>query len=117
MDFRFRWDERLHLRQDFTRVIQEGQRYTASGIVLWVSRQSDDPARKPRMGLAISGSYGNAVARNRLKRILREIFRLNKHRLPPGADLVFGARPRKDPVTYALLEPVITTLWTKAGLL
>jgi ribonuclease P protein component len=46
----------------------------------------------PRIGLAIAArTVGNAVARNRLRRIIRESFRLAQHRLP-SADIIVGAR-------------------------
>jgi ribonuclease P protein component len=41
-----------------------------------------------RLGLSVSRKVGNAVRRNRLRRICREAFRLTKHELPGGLDLV-----------------------------
>ena len=48
---------------------------------------------RPRLGLSIGKRVGNAVARNRVKRRIREAFRLLKPTLPAGLDLVVGARP------------------------
>ena len=68
------------------------------------------------MGLAISRTVGGAVLRNRLKRILREVFRRHRDSLPKGIAMVFGARPLREPLSYAGMEPVVIDLWKKAGL-
>ena len=45
-----------------------------------------------RLGIAVSKRIGNAVQRNRVKRIIREVFRLNKKMFPEGYDVVIAAR-------------------------
>jgi ribonuclease P protein component len=72
-----------------------------------------------RLGLSIGRRLGNAVTRHRLKRRLREAFRLNRHELPGTYDFVVVARPHSPMKTagYAeLLLDCATRLdreWTK----
>jgi ribonuclease P protein component len=46
-----------------------------------------------RLGIAVGKKAGNACARNRIKRRLREYFRLNRDKMPPDMDIVFIALP------------------------
>jgi ribonuclease P protein component len=50
-----------------------------------------NPLGITRLGITASRKVGNACARNRIKRRLREYFRLNRDKMPPGADIVFIA--------------------------
>ncbi|SRR5258708_10771807 len=118
MDQRFRWADRLHYRREFSIVFKKGRRYSTSGLTLWVYHDPDvATTRGPRLGLAIPRAYGNAVERNRLKRLLREVFRLNKAQLPPGTDVVFLSRALIPKAKYQTVEPIVKGLWQKARLI
>lgn len=68
-----------------------------------------------RMGLVTGRKVGNAVTRNRVKRLLREVFRLNKHRLLPGVDVVFVSRPAAAKYDFYQLEAAVLKQWQAAG--
>jgi ribonuclease P protein component len=58
--------------------------------VLWAAPNALPQAR---LGIMVSRRHGSAVARNRLKRLLREAFRLSRAELPAGVDLVCTVQP------------------------
>jgi ribonuclease P protein component len=67
----------------------------------------------PRLGLAVAIKVaGNAVARNRVRRIIRESFRLHQHELP-AVDLAVSARPTARAASAESLRASLAVLWTK----
>lgn len=65
----------------------------------------------PRLGLAIATrTFGTAVARNRIKRLTRESFRLNQHALP-SVDITVAARDAARQASAASLRTSLEQLW------
>ncbi|MCI0701249.1 MAG: ribonuclease P protein component [Planctomycetia bacterium] len=61
----------------------------------------------PRLGCSVSKKVGNAVVRNRYKRLFREAFRLTQHDLPTGVDFILIPRPGEEPTLEALKESLV----------
>jgi ribonuclease P protein component len=93
---------------------------TGRWIKVWVCRREETPPRASRIGIVVSRKNGPAVKRNLFKRRLREIFRLNKDRLPRGLDLVVMAKtatsPRESfPASFEALQNDYFTLIASLG--
>jgi ribonuclease P protein component len=93
-------DLRLLRRGDFRRVYEEGQR--RSGSLCAVFFRANGLART-RLGITTPARLGNAVLRNRVKRRLREFFRLHRAALPAGWDIVLNPREAVAQVPFTTL--------------
>jgi ribonuclease P protein component len=83
---------RLRDRGEFDRVYQQGIS-RRSGPLVMHALPNDLP--HARLGLSTSRRVGNAVRRNRIRRLLREAYRLDRHQLPAGYDVVITVRPHE----------------------
>ena len=84
---------RLSRSRDFDAVYRSGRSASTRFLVLYWFPREDGAAEPPRLGLAVPKSVGNAVARNRIKRQLRETWVELAGRARPGHDYVLVARP------------------------
>jgi ribonuclease P protein component len=79
---------RLKSNRQFKHVITNGLRVSDSLFTLYMV---DNDCGHSRLGISVGKSYGSAVVRNRLKRMLREIFRQSVDAIPSGFDYVLIA--------------------------
>ncbi|HEY6824297.1 MAG TPA: ribonuclease P protein component [Steroidobacteraceae bacterium] len=103
---------RLRRKGDFDDAYARGRRLS-DGFFSVTVKVND--AGAPRLGLAVAVKVaGSAVARNRLRRIIRESFRLHQRELPT-VDLVVSARPAARTATAAALRTSLAMLWKRIG--
>jgi ribonuclease P protein component len=101
---------RLGRKRDYQRVFD--LRCSVADSVLIVYAAPNDVAR-PRLGIAVSARLGGAVVRTRVRRLLREGFRLTQHDLPPGFDYVL--LPRNSASELADYRTSLAALSTRAA--
>lgn len=70
-----------------------------------------------RVGITVSKKLGHAVVRNRARRRIREVYRLNEEKFQPGWDIVVVARSRAVSVPFQKLTASYLSLAAKAGIL
>jgi ribonuclease P protein component len=106
-----------HIKQgrDFARVRREGQRL-ACGCLL-ANWQVLPTATPTRLGVVVGGKLGNAVIRSRVKRLLREAFRLHQCELAQPVDLVLVARASIVGKPFVGVEKDFLEAMRRAGLL
>jgi len=106
---------RIKQGRDFSRVRQEGQRLVHGCLIAnWRPLPGDS---NPRLGVVTSGKIGNAVIRNRARRLLREAFRRHQHDFTQPLDLVLVARASIVGKDFAAVEKDFLTALRKAGVL
>ena len=104
----------LKLNHVFRRLYHKGKSGANKYLVLYCRRNG---SQENRIGLTVSGKLGHAVVRNRLRRRLREIYRLHESQFQPGWDLVVVARSRAVDAPYRKLEHAYLSLAQSLGVL
>lgn len=93
-------DSRLRRRAQFLRVQRRGKRvHTAHFVVILLP--SEEPDGERRLGVTVTRKVANAVGRNRVKRVVREVFRRNRELFPMACDIVIIAKRGAPSVAYA----------------
>lgn len=104
VDERFPPDRRIRSAADFRQIYRRGRSIADRRLVVYGLPAE---AGRLRLGLSVSRKVGSAVARNRWKRLLREAFRLSRHELPKGLDLVVIVRGGPPPVLADLQSSLV----------
>lgn len=104
----------LKKNHEFRRLYRKGASAVGGSMVVYCRRNG---LGRNRLGVTASVKLGGAVVRNRCRRRLREVYRLNAHRLRRGWDVVLVARGRTAGCAWRELNDTFLRLCGKAGLL
>jgi ribonuclease P protein component len=111
-DFRFKREERLKSRAGIGTVFKKGKSVACSGAKLFALKND---LSHNRIAFVFSRKFGNAVERNRSRRVSREAYRHLQHTIEPGFDLVLLVYPGKD--DFAARLDQMDKLFKRANLL
>lgn len=106
---------RLTNRADFTRVYRHGKSFANHQfVVYWFNKPEID---RFRLGISASKKIGNAVVRNRMRRLIKEIVRKNEARIIDNVDMVFIVRKGAVQMSFQEMEKSILHVLKKASLI
>ena len=81
---------------------------------MYVVRTKREPVR---IGFVATKRIGHAFARNRAKRLMKEVYRLHRHELSPHYEAILLAGAFLTTATYGEAEKALLALWRKAGMM
>lgn len=109
---RFPSRARLHRSAEFQTVFSSGRRFSSAHLRLHAQPRPE--CSEARLGVTVSKRVDKrAVGRNRIKRVLRDVFRRHRHQLPVG-DYVLVAKPDARGLASAALRDELAQLFARA---
>ncbi len=112
--YKFKKINRLKSKKSFQLVYAKGRTVVDAMSVFYIHPQEDDNVQ---IGLAVGKKLGCAVIRNRVKRLMREVFRIHQAELKKGYHIVWMARRKLTKADYKTFERVFLRLAKRAALL
>ncbi|WFS64326.1 ribonuclease P protein component [Pseudodesulfovibrio thermohalotolerans] len=113
-------ERRLLRSPEFTACYEQGKKHFTKSFILFILKRSE-PSDGIRLGLTVSKKMGHAVARNRIKRVVREYFRLHQFDFDLPLDIVIVPKRNLEAkqLTLALateeFTPLLSRLYSKAA--
>ncbi|RNC28955.1 MAG: Ribonuclease P protein component [Candidatus Dichloromethanomonas elyunquensis] len=102
---------RMQNKVSFQTVFSHGKSYTSKHVVIYIFHLSPS-----KFGFIASKKVGNAVKRNRAKRLLREVVRLHLNKIQGNCQMIFIARMAINNASMEEVEKSVLYIWRKAGI-
>lgn len=104
----------IKLNRDFRILYRRGKSSVTPVLAMYVRKNKN---AENRIGLTVSTKVGKAVVRNRVRRRIREAYRINEEKFSAGYDIVIVARVRAAEVSFSDIEKNLLKLAESLGIL
>jgi ribonuclease P protein component len=108
-------EQRIKKNKEFQHVFQDGKSMANRQFVIYTLEKKEQP--EFRIGLSVSKKIGNAVTRNRIKRLVRQAFLEMKEQLPGYVDIVVIARKPTAEMSYEEVQKSLQHIIRKLPML
>ncbi|KKI89754.1 ribonuclease P [Bacillus sp. SA1-12] len=103
---------RIKKNEDFQAVFKQGKSIANRQFVIYIMQNPEE--KEFRIGLSVSKKIGNAVTRNRIKRLIRQVFLEEKHKIANGKEYIIIARKPAADMGYHEVKSSLNHLFRKA---
>lgn len=104
---------RLRKNMEFKKVYNGGKNFWNRNLVLYIKKNN---LEEPRLGITITKKVGNAVVRNKIRRRIKEIYRLNLHRIKGGYDLIIIPKKNVVDISFKDLESALNHILKRSNM-
>lgn len=111
--YSFPKEERLRKKEDFERILKEGKVYYCPPIIVYINKKGE----RRRLGISVNKKVGSAVIRNRIKRLIREVYRLNRPYILDNVEILVIVKPNGKKIkNFAEMEKILKNIWKSANI-
>ena len=107
-------NNKLKKNEEFRQVYSKGKSMANKLLIIYISNNNTNEVR---VGFTVSKKVGNSVVRSRVKRLMKESFRLSIEKIKKGFDIVFVARATAKNASYKEVDSAMLHLLKKMKLL
>ncbi len=102
-----RFSESLKKNSDFQKVYKQGKSYANRYLVMYMM---ENGTGRNRIGISVSKKVGNSIVRHRLKRLIKEAYRLQEELFQSNLDIVIIARMSAKEISYQEVKSALLHL-------